>query len=97
MKTIKVTLLFILQLIAIVSWSQPVLKPDHPTPKDTVLHVVGYAHLDTQWRWDYPTTINSYLKNTLYDNFKLFELYPNYVFNFSGANRYKMMKEYYPN
>ncbi|MEI6822103.1 MAG: glycoside hydrolase family 38 C-terminal domain-containing protein [Bacteroidota bacterium] len=97
MNTIKLKLLFILQLIAIIGWSQPLLKPNHPKPVDTVFHVVGYAHLDTQWRWDYPTTINSYLKNTLYDNFKLFELYPNYVFNFSGANRYKMMKEYYPN
>jgi len=30
------------------------------------------------------------------DNFALFEKYPGYVFNFSGANRYRMMKEYYP-
>ena len=29
-------------------------------------------------------------------NFDLFEKYPHYVFNFSGANRYRMMKEYYP-
>jgi len=63
---------------------------------DTVLYTMGYAHLDTQWRWDYRTTIDEYLKNTLLDNFKLFEKYPGYVFNFSGANRYKMMKEYYP-
>src|SRR2546429_3303984 len=26
----------------------------------------------------------------------LFEKYPHYVFNFSGANRYRLMKEYYP-
>src|SRR5262245_10671796 len=30
------------------------------------------------------------------DNFALFEKYPHYVFNFSGANRYRMMKEYFP-
>jgi alpha-mannosidase len=30
------------------------------------------------------------------DNFKLFEKYPDYVFNFTGSRRYKMMKEYYP-
>ena len=29
-------------------------------------------------------------------NFDLFEKYPHYVFNFSGANRYRMMKEYFP-
>lgn len=60
------------------------------------LYLVGYAHLDTQWRWEYPQTINEYLRDTLDDNFALFEKYPHYVFNFSGANRYRMMQQYYP-
>jgi len=60
------------------------------------LYVVGYAHLDTQWRWDYKQTIQEYLPKTLRENFALFEKYPHYVFNFSGANRYRMIKEYYP-
>jgi alpha-mannosidase len=64
--------------------------------KDTVLYTIGYSHLDTEWRWDYQTTISKYVKSTLEDNFKLFEKYPHYVFNLSGANRYRMMKEYYP-
>src|SRR5580765_8998662 len=60
------------------------------------LYVVGYAHLDTQWRWEYPKTIGEYLPDTLHKNFDLFEKYPHYIFNFSGANRYRMMKEYFP-
>lgn len=64
--------------------------------KDPTLYVVGYAHLDTEWRWSYPTTIREYLHNTLQDNFKLFEKYPNYTFNFTGSNRYRLMKEYFP-
>ena len=64
--------------------------------KQPVLYVVPYAHLDTQWRWEYPRTIGEYIPNTMRDNFALFEKYPHYVFNFSGANRYRMMKEYYP-
>ncbi len=64
--------------------------------KDPVLYTVGYAHLDTEWRWDYETTISEYLKNTLDDNFRRIEKYKPYVFTFSGARRYKMMKEYYP-
>jgi alpha-mannosidase len=60
------------------------------------LYVVGYAHLDTEWRWEYPQVINEYLKRTLEDNFALFLKYPHYIFNFSGASRYRMMKEYYP-
>ncbi len=71
-----------------------VAQPD--LTKEPTLYVVGYAHLDTQWRWEYPQTIREYLRNTLHDNFRLFEKYPHYVFNFSGANRYRMMKEYYP-
>ena len=61
-----------------------------------VLYVVGYAHLDTQWRWSYPQVIAEFLRNTMEDNFKLFEKYPHYIFNFTGANRYLMMKQYYP-
>jgi alpha-mannosidase len=74
--------------------------PPRPAPIDLTngltLFVVPYAHLDTEWRWDYPTTIREYLPKTIRDNFALFEKYPHYVFNFSGANRYRMIKEYYP-
>ncbi|MHB1312788.1 MAG: alpha-mannosidase [Gemmatimonadaceae bacterium] len=72
----------------------PRIPPD--LGRQPTLYVVPYAHLDTEWRWDYPTTIREYLPATLRDNFALFEKYPNYVFNFSGANRYRMIKEYYP-
>jgi len=64
--------------------------------KQPTLYVVGYAHLDTQWRWEYPRTISEYLPRTMHDNFALFEKYPHYIFNFSGSNRYRMMREYYP-
>jgi len=61
-----------------------------------VLYCVGYAHLDTQWRWDFPTTIDRFILATLDENFQRFEEYPGYVFNFTGSVRYQMMKEYYP-
>ncbi|MFI4881076.1 MAG: hypothetical protein ACIAQU_00670, partial [Phycisphaerales bacterium JB064] len=60
------------------------------------LFVVGYAHLDTQWRWTYLDTIRQFIPNTLHDNFALFEKYPGYVFNFGGTRRFEMMEEYYP-
>jgi len=75
------------------AWAQ---APRPDLSKQPTLYVVGYAHLDTQWRWEYPTTISQYIKNTMRFNFDLFEKYPHYIFNFSGANRYRMMKEYYP-
>ncbi|HXM35029.1 MAG TPA: glycoside hydrolase family 38 C-terminal domain-containing protein, partial [Pyrinomonadaceae bacterium] len=63
---------------------------------EPTLYVVGYAHLDTEWRWEYPQVIQEYLTKTMRNNFALFEKYPNYIFNFTGANRYRLMKEYYP-
>ncbi len=65
------------------------------TSKPT-LYVVGYAHLDTQWRWEYPQVIGEYLPKTMRLNFDLFQKYPHYIFNFTGSNRYEMMKEYFP-
>jgi alpha-mannosidase len=69
-------------------------KPD--LSKQPTLYAVGYAHLDTEWRWEYPQVIDEYIRKTMEDNFKLFDKYPHYVFNFSGANRYRFMKEYFP-
>jgi len=74
--------------------AQAAEKPD--LRKQPTLYVVGYAHLDTEWRWEYPQVINEYIRKTMEDNFTLFEKYPHYVFNFSGANRYRFMKEYFP-
>jgi len=74
--------------------SNPHLTPD--LTKQPTLYVVGYAHLDTEWRWEYPQVIKEYLPMTMHLNFDLFAKYPHYIFNFSGANRYRMMKEYYP-
>jgi alpha-mannosidase len=64
--------------------------------KQRTLYVVGYAHLDTQWRWEFPQVISEFLPKTMRLNFDLFEKYPHYIFNFSGANRYRLMKEYFP-
>src|SRR5947209_1223794 len=64
--------------------------------KQPTLYAVGYAHLDTEWRWEYPQTIQEYLSKTLRNNFALFDKYPHYIFNFTGANRYRLMKEYFP-
>ncbi|HWL94349.1 MAG TPA: alpha-mannosidase, partial [Phycisphaerae bacterium] len=74
----------------------PAEEPKYDLSKDKVLYCVGYAHLDTQWRWDFCTTIDRFILDTLDQNFALFEKYPGYVFNFTGSVRYEMMKEYYP-
>lgn len=96
MKKIRFVLLLLLILPVLIT-AQPLEKrQQYDISKEKVLYTVGYAHLDTEWNWEYPTTINQYIWNTMADNFKLFEKYPDYVFNFTGSRRYNMMKEYFP-
>jgi alpha-mannosidase len=89
-------LLVVVACLAISGAASAQNRPAPDLSKQPTLYVVGYAHLDTEWRWEYPQVINEYLKNTLDWNFGLFEKYPHYVFNFSGANRYRFFKEYFP-
>ena len=86
------TLVGVVLSLAAPVWSQ---VPD-PNLSQPTLFMVGYAHLDTQWRWTYPQVIREFIPNTLHQNFSLFGAYPDYIFNFSGANRYRMVKEYFP-
>ncbi len=60
------------------------------------LYTVSNAHLDTQWNWTIQDTIRDCVKNTLEKNFALLETHPDYRFNFEGAFRYALAKEYYP-
>ncbi|UYV12915.1 MAG: chitobiase/beta-hexosaminidase C-terminal domain-containing protein [Phycisphaera sp.] len=81
--------------------AQDQVENTRPDPADIdltepTLFVVGYAHLDTQWRWTYHDTIREFIPNTLHHNFDRFEKYPGYVFNFGGTRRFRMMEEYYP-
>jgi alpha-mannosidase len=79
------------------SQSKTATTPTSPDlTKQPTLYNVGYAHLDTEWRWEYPQSIQEYLSKTMRNNFVLFEKYPHYIFNFTGANRYRLMKEYFP-
>ncbi len=72
----------------------PAAPPD--LTKDPTIYWVAYSHLDTQWRWTYPTVISQFIPQTVLTNAVLISKYPDYVFNWTGANRYRMLKEYYP-
>jgi alpha-mannosidase len=90
---------WVLTLLVALGVSAAQSQPSPPRvdlTKEPTLYLVGYAHLDTEWRWEYPQVIQEFLPKTLLDNFALIEEYPDYVFNFTGAYRYKLFKEYYP-
>jgi len=83
-----------LMAFALRASAQTMKAPD--ITKQPTLYVVPYAHLDTQWRWEYPQVISEYLLKTMRVNFDYIEKYPHYVFNWTGSNRYRLMKEYFP-
>ncbi len=63
---------------------------------EKTLFFISDSHLDTQWNWDVKTTISEYVRNTLVDNMKLMDKYPDFRLNYEGAIKYMWMKEYYP-
>lgn len=88
------SLLFAVIALTLSAQAQTANTPD--ITRQPTLYVVPYAHLDTQWRWEFPQTISEYLLKTMKVNFYYFNKYPHYIFNWTGANRYRLMKEYYP-
>lgn len=85
------SLLIYSQIDSVASVKSSTIDLTRPT-----LFLVPYSHLDDVWRWSYPQVIRDFLRRTLDDNFAAFAKYPDYVFNWSGASRYQMIKEYYP-
>ena len=71
-------------------------KTASPSVQTPTLYVLTYSHLDTEWCWTFRNSILEYIPNTMRENFALFEKYPDYTFNWTGANRYQFMKDYYP-
>ncbi|HEU4869621.1 MAG TPA: hypothetical protein VFT08_02065, partial [Pyrinomonadaceae bacterium] len=61
------------KLLAVLLASSLAISAQTDLSKESTLYVVGYAHLDTQWRWEYPRVINEYIPKTMHDNFALFE------------------------
>ena len=73
MKKTGIVILFML-LFPVLLMAQPVEKrQQYDISKEKVLYTIGYAHLDTEWNWEYHTTINQYIRNTMEDNFKLLD------------------------
>ena len=92
----KITSKICLAALSLLAGSAGVLAAETPGQDQPTVYLVSDAHLDTQWNWDIQTTIKEYVWNTINQNLKLLEKYPNYVFNFEGGVKYAWMKEYYP-
>ena len=87
MKLTKTSLL----AISLLAGTTGAYAADNTQAEKPKAYLVADAHLDTQWNWDVQTTIKEYVWNTINQNLKLLEQYPNYVFNFEGAVKYAWM------
>jgi alpha-mannosidase len=74
----------------------PVRCQQSDPDRKPVLYVVGTSHLDSQWNWTVQDTIREFVPNTFFENFKRFDRYPDYTFNYEGAIHYMWFKEYHP-
>ena len=79
----------LLQAAALCGAAAAGVRPPRSAAKPT-LYVISNSHLDTQWNWTVQDTIRDLVPRTFFDNFKLFETYPNYVFNYEGAIHYML-------
>ena len=83
-------------VICVICGLTPVEAQQSKNDPKPVLYVIGTSHLDSQWNWTVQDTIREFVPNTFFENFKRFERYPNYRFNYEGAIHYMWFKEYHP-
>jgi alpha-mannosidase len=95
MRTFGRMLFFLLVVwLVIPSPAQAVDASSSATNK--VLYMVADAHLDDEWNWTIQDSINTFIPNTLHQNFTLLATYAHYVFNWEESWRYQLVQEYYP-
>src|SRR3989475_2268433 len=88
--------LIIFAVITFAAGSATIFSQQPRQESKPVLYVIGTSHLDSQWNWTVQDTIREFVPNTFFENFKRFEKYPAYTFNYEGAIHYMWFKEYYP-
>ncbi|HUV04951.1 MAG TPA: glycoside hydrolase family 38 C-terminal domain-containing protein [Armatimonadota bacterium] len=71
------------------------LKPLDRLLKAYTLHLVGHAHIDMNWLWLWPETVDV-CKNTFSTMLKIMAEYPEFRFSQSQASAYLPIEEQYP-
>ncbi|MHB0999133.1 MAG: alpha-mannosidase [Armatimonadota bacterium] len=71
------------------------LGPLEKAIKEFTVHLIGHAHIDMNWLWLWPETIDV-CKNTFSTMLKIMDMYPDFKFSQSQASTYVIMEELYP-
>ncbi len=68
---------------------------EEPDPESLTIHLVGHAHIDMNWLWLWPETIEV-CKNTFSTAMNLMNEFPGFIFSQSQAVTYLAMQENHP-
>lgn len=71
------------------------LEPIARLVKEYTVHLIGHAHIDMNWLWLWPETVEV-CKNTFSTMIKIMDEYPEFRFSQSQASTYLAVEENYP-
>jgi alpha-mannosidase len=71
------------------------LSPIGEVAKTFTIHYVGHAHIDMNWAWDWPETVDTAYKTFTTVN-KLMDEFPDFKFSQSQTSVYSAMEKYNP-
>lgn len=84
-----------IDLKAVVEEAETVMSPIGKVAKEYTIHCAGHAHIDMNWMWPWPETVN-----VCHDTFltvdRLMEEFPEFRYSQSQASTYIAMQEYCP-
>jgi alpha-mannosidase len=81
--------------LAILHKAEHELSHSHPLMQKYTGHLVGHAHIDFQWLWEWPETIQI-CKDTFGQAVKFMEEYPDFTFSQSSAALYLATEQHHP-
>ncbi len=79
----------------IIAKIENILAPIGEEAKKYTVHCVGHAHIDMNWMWSWPETVNA-AHDTFYTIDKIMDEYPEVKFSQSQISLYKAMEDYCP-
>lgn len=71
------------------------LSPAHDVMRQYTGHIIGHAHIDLQWLWEWSETVQV-CKDTFGQAVRFMEEYPGFTFNQSSPCLYKVTEEHDP-
>lgn len=82
-------------LQAVLHAAKNALSHTHPAMTGYTGHLVGHAHIDLQWLWEWQEGI-VFSRDTFIQAVKFMDEYPGFTFSQSSSALYKAMEEHYP-